>query len=261
MVRLTRIEHIFENNIEKKHCGKCKTFVNISNFNRGKTWDLLRNTCKTCLHEERMKNRPKMREYNKKYWERTKEEQTARSKIWRENNKDYIKEKNKQYYEENWKELNKKDYQRRKKKLQNDPEYKEKCAAWRRDYEKNERLTNPQYKIKTNISRRIRELLQEKGGKNFHTNEYIGCSIYDLRCHLEKQFDEYMNWDNYGKWHIDHIIPCNSFDLKDEFQQKACFHYTNLQPMWAKENIQKRDHYNTAEKEEYMKNFRELYLV
>ena len=48
-----------------------------------------------------------------------------------------------------------------------------------------------------------------------------------------------MSWDNYGKWHIDHVRPCSSFDLTDAKQQEECFHYTNLQPLWAAENLQK----------------------
>ena len=48
-----------------------------------------------------------------------------------------------------------------------------------------------------------------------------------------------MNWDNYGVWHLDHIIPCARFDLSDPEQQKICFHYTNLQPMWGEDNMRK----------------------
>jgi len=49
-----------------------------------------------------------------------------------------------------------------------------------------------------------------------------------------------MTWSNYGKgWHIDHIKPCASFDLSNPEQQKICFHYTNLQPLWAIDNIKK----------------------
>jgi hypothetical protein len=58
---------------------------------------------------------------------------------------------------------------------------------------------------------------------------------------LEKQFTKGMNWKNYGKWHIDHIKPCASFDLSLEHEQKLCFHFTNLQPLWAKDNIRKSD--------------------
>ena len=50
---------------------------------------------------------------------------------------------------------------------------------------------------------------------------------------------EGMIWENYGTWHIDHFYPCDSFDLTKDEEQKRCFHYTNLQPLWAKENIKK----------------------
>jgi hypothetical protein len=48
-----------------------------------------------------------------------------------------------------------------------------------------------------------------------------------------------MSWKNYGKWHIDHIRPCSSFDLSDPQQQRTCFNYSNLQPLWAKDNLNK----------------------
>ena len=57
--------------------------------------------------------------------------------------------------------------------------------------------------------------------------------------HLEKQFQSGMTRENHGKWHIDHIIPCTAFDLTDPEQQKKCFHYTNLQPLWAIDNMKK----------------------
>jgi hypothetical protein len=53
-----------------------------------------------------------------------------------------------------------------------------------------------------------------------------------------------MTMENQGKWHIDHIIPCASFDLRCPVQQLACFHYNNLQPLWAEDNIRKRDKIN-----------------
>lgn len=68
----------------------------------------------------------------------------------------------------------------------------------------------------------------------------IGCSVSQCRSHLEKQFDENMTWENYGPsrhpnqgWQIDHIRPCKSFNLTCLDQQQDCFHYTNLQPLWA----------------------------
>ncbi len=56
---------------------------------------------------------------------------------------------------------------------------------------------------------------------------------------LAAKFTNGMAWDDYGDWHIDHILPCISFDLSDENQQKICFHYTNLQPLWATDNLKK----------------------
>jgi len=69
--------------------------------------------------------------------------------------------------------------------------------------------------------------------------DLIGCTPLELKTHLERKFTEGMSWDNYGKWHIDHIIPCAAFDLTDPVQQRQCFHYSNLQPMWATANFKK----------------------
>jgi hypothetical protein len=79
--------------------------------------------------------------------------------------------------------------------------------------------------------------------KKSSTFELLGCSIIHLRKVLEEQFKLGMNWQNWGRkgWHIDHIIPCNSFDLRKKSEQKKCFHYTNLQPLWWYENLSKKD--------------------
>ncbi len=81
--------------------------------------------------------------------------------------------------------------------------------------------------------------------KSNRTMDLVGTSMNGLRNHLESQFKDGMSWENYGKfgWHIDHIRPCASFDLSDPEQQKQCFHYTNLQPLWAHENLTKHAKY------------------
>ena len=69
--------------------------------------------------------------------------------------------------------------------------------------------------------------------------DLLGCSGAELAQHLEKQFQEGMTHDNYGEWHIDHIRPIASFDLSNPKEAEECFHYTNLQPLWAIDNLTK----------------------
>lgn len=73
------------------------------------------------------------------------------------------------------------------------------------------------------------------------TINLLGCSFGELKRHIERQFTKGMTWDQCfnGEIHLDHILPCSSFDLTDPDQQRACFHFTNLRPLWAKDNIRK----------------------
>lgn len=264
-----RIEHITENGIEKKRCGKCQSFKSLDTYNASSSsWDKLRSTCKDCLRQDRAENKDKMTEYNKQYWEKTKDKQKEKSKKWRENNKEHVKEKMKKWLEENKEYKKQKDNEYRianwdKKKVYN--------REWRRK-QYNELKTNPDKKdefitkkIKSNIGRRIREILLQSKSKR--SIDYVGCSLEDLKKHLESKFEEGMSWDNYGKykmgndksgWHIDHIIPCNSFNFQDPFETTACFYYKNLQPLWGKDNIQKSDTYNKDDKERYLEEYRQL---
>jgi hypothetical protein len=96
------------------------------------------------------------------------------------------------------------------------------------------------YKLARNIRSRIKVTIKENR-KTKSSLELLGCSLEQVRQHIESQFQEGMSWSNwsfYG-WHIDHIRPISSFDLSDPIQQKQCFHYTNLQPLWAKDNLAK----------------------
>ena len=98
------------------------------------------------------------------------------------------------------------------------------------------------FKIRTAIRSRMTRALKIKSIKKQDSSLFLlGCTIQEAKKHIEKQFKEGMSWDNHSMrgWHIDHIIPCASFDLTDPEQQKKCFHYTNLQPLWAKENMSK----------------------
>ncbi len=82
---------------------------------------------------------------------------------------------------------------------------------------------------------RIRDALKGKM-KRGRTMELIGCDGDTLRAHIESQFKEGMTWEKRSAWHIDHILPVAEFDLNNSEEQEIAFHYTNLQPLWAKEN-------------------------
>lgn len=121
------------------------------------------------------------------------------------------------------------------------------------EYQKNswkKQHSTPQYRLKRNLRSRMKRVLKNNR-KVDTTIRLIGCSVNELKKHLESLFTEGMTWDNYGKydpevkrWQIDHIRPCASFDLLDPEEQRRCFHYTNLQPLWAKENMKKGSKYN-----------------
>ena len=93
-----------------------------------------------------------------------------------------------------------------------------------------------------NLRSRMHQALNGKC-KADTTKALLGCTYEEARAHIEAQFTEGMSWDKMGLHgiHIDHIRPCASFDLSDPEQQRECFHYTNLQPLWAEDNLKKSD--------------------
>jgi 5-methylcytosine-specific restriction endonuclease McrA len=102
--------------------------------------------------------------------------------------------------------------------------------------------TDPLFRLLRDIRKRLfMALKQARASKSGRTISMIGCSLPYLRQHLEAQFVDGMSWDNRDQWHIDHIIPLSRFDLSDPEQQAAALHYTNLQPLWASENLRKKD--------------------
>ena len=114
----------------------------------------------------------------------------------------------------------------------------EEIQQWNTAYIRKRYKTDLNYKLKKVLRTRMNMAL----GHNWtaaRTAELLGASIPEVWNHLEKQFQPGMTRKNHGLWHVDHIIPCSRFDLSDPEQQKKCFHYTNLQPLWAFDNISK----------------------
>lgn len=119
------------------------------------------------------------------------------------------------------------------------PEIKSRARARRAERYQND----PQFRLASVLRGRIRRAFKDgAGAKAAKSMALLGCDIPALKRHLESRFKKGMSWRNYGvAWHIDHIIPCSAFDLRDERQQRQCFHFTNLQPLPSRENIQKSD--------------------
>jgi hypothetical protein len=95
------------------------------------------------------------------------------------------------------------------------------------------RKSDPVFRAKDNCRRRINQFYRGIG-KSKRTDELLGCTWEELMIHLEKQFTKGMTRNNYGKWEIDHIVPL-SLAITIEESEKLC-HYTNLQPLWKKDN-------------------------
>lgn len=118
---------------------------------------------------------------------------------------------------------------------------KERRREYHRTRAKRLRRDNPYFKLcctlRTRLHRAVRDQGATKGAKTF---ELLGCRGPELVSYLEKRFRPGMTWQNHGTvWEIDHIIPCAAFDLTLPDQQKACFRYTNLQPLFSEENRSK----------------------
>lgn len=139
-------------------------------------------------------------------------------------------------------EANKIRRDRRNWRMKHDPEFRERRQKQMHEQEKRSLINNPNRKISKRLrTRMLKALKRVKGKKSKSFKDLLGCSIKHFMEYMEKLFKEGMSWDNHGGWHIDHIIPCASFDLTDPNQQIKCFHYTNLQPLWAEDNLRKKD--------------------
>jgi hypothetical protein len=170
---------------------------------------------------------------NKIYYEKNKDILREKKKLYYKKNKEVIDEKHKKYYNKN-----------RNKILEYLKTYrinnKEKRSNYQRIYV-NKRLKNDfNFKLERTIRHRVKMAIKNNK-KSESVLNLLGCDIQTARKHLESLFKTGMTWENHGLygWHIDHIIPCSYYDLSDYEEQKKCFHYTNLQPLWAKENLKK----------------------
>jgi hypothetical protein len=205
--------------MQSKVCSKCGKEKDVGEFGKDSLQKFgVRPDCKECrklvTHHYYISNKNRIDKQHQDYYHKNKYRVLERQK------KDPNKRKREKIYNlEHREKINKKTNKRR---------------AFRF-------ATEPEYKLKHILRSRLKNALRGVGKKSKRTLELLGCTVEHLRKHLESKFQEGMYWDNYGfdTWHIDHIIPCNKFDLTDPKQQEQCFHYTNLQPLWAIENFRK----------------------
>lgn len=185
--------------------------------------------------------------YAKKWREENKEKIKQDRKEYNLKNRDTINQKLKEYYLKNQEIIKQKrrEYRSSKSKnkrpvKQNVPKDKESTRKHRNFIRKIKLKEDPQYKFIHYTRNRIGRTLKNKT-KCAKTKDLLGCTIEKAVKHIESLFKEGMTWDNWSSkgWHLDHIKPIASFDQSDPEQQKACWHYTNLQPLWWWENLSK----------------------
>jgi len=189
-----------------------------------------------------LKNKEQILKQQKEYKLKTKEHIKEVSKEYYLKNREYIKEQKKEYNlknREQRREYNKGYY------LKNIEHFKEYLSRpenqeRRRNRVNNRYNTDINYRLLTICRARILQAL--KGfDKSALTMKLIGCTSDELRRHIESLFEPWMTWENQGRggWDIEHIKACANFNLADPEQQRACFNWSNLQPMEHIANIKK----------------------
>lgn len=249
-----------------KICTKCSRPLGFLCYTKSKRGKLgLRGDCKEChakvkadartanLEEHRLKGREK--------YHKNPEKARAASARWRAENLADALKREAEYRDRNREILRQKDRERiardperhRKKtedfRRRNPGRYVEAEKRWRSENREKLRekasrsLLTPQGRINNSVRSAVHKGLTRGGKNGRRTFEALGYSLYELMKHLERQFLNGMSWDNYGKWHIDHIRPVTGFKYEtvDDADFKACWALTNLRPLWAIDNLQKKN--------------------
>jgi hypothetical protein len=213
---------------QSKKCSKCAETKPLTEYHKS-TRDGYRSICKLCRKLEAKenwvnnkdyfntyvdKNTSTIKEYRQEYYRINSEHIKEKSRLYRKGNIDECREKDKRYQQANRERIN--------------SNIREKIK------------TDSNFRITRNLRTRFHSILRGKI-KAGHSIDILGCSITDFKLYIESKFKHGMLWGNYGRggWELDHIRPCSSFNLEYIEQQKQCFHYSNMQPLWLKENRSK----------------------
>lgn len=200
--------------MEKKICSKCKIEKGVCEFNKKSVskngMQYYKSRCKKCQSEDEKIKRDSNPEQYKIWYDKTRVDRNKWRSEYYQSNKEIILERNKRYS---------------------------------KILQKNRKIKYHEdnlYKLRHILSCRMRDLLKLKSfNKTKSFNKVIGCPPIFLKEHLEKQFTDGMSWENHGLygWHVDHIIPLSSAKTEEEIYELC--HYTNLQPLWAEDNLKK----------------------
>lgn len=239
--------------MKKKKCLKCLKIKILNEFNNNfAAHDGKATNCKLCVkirnHKWYMKNKNRSAENRKKWRSKNKKRSNYLAREWRKNNKERTKQIATKYREKNkdkikecskkWKSDNAEYIKKYQKEYCKKNRNKITAQSSKRHMERYR--SDVLYMIAHSLRRRLRNALINKQRRGSAVKD-LGCTIEELKKYLEKKFTKGMSWKNYGRWHIDHIVPLSSFDLTKKSQVKKACHYTNLQPLWAKDNLSKGD--------------------
>jgi len=246
--------------MDTKKCTKCKEVKPLEDYNTSKRRkDGRVSDCKLCRKRDRLKNKDRIKQVKARHYQANKEIVKAKRKEYYKINRDLILKSQKTYNEKTQKE--RKAY-KKKYYSENKLNINDKCKYYyqinqleiierQKEYNRNnresinsrirERRTNdPLFRLTNNLRKRTWESFKYKNiNKNSRTHEMLGIEWKDLKVYIEAMFTDGMTWDNYGEWHIDHIYPLSK--AKDEKHLKELCHYSNLQPLWAEDNMSKGD--------------------
>jgi hypothetical protein len=117
------------------------------------------------------------------------------------------------------------------------------AIKWRREKCQKDHIAAVENRMRNRVYHALRAHLKGTAKGSVNAVALVGCTMPELAAYLEAQFLPGMTWEDRRKWHIDHKRPCSAFDLSDPAQQRECFHYSNLQPLWASDNLSKSSHW------------------
>lgn len=260
---------IINNQIKCTICGICK---DRENYRRGRQ-------CKSCLSlrdKERRKinadkikeqkrayriaNKDKIKKYNEQYRKVNAEKIKQVSNLWYHRNRETINTKRKNLATPIAKRKNairahKWYFNNRQKSLETHKTYRSnnseklkvyKCRKNNRkkinQYFRDRKQRDVYFKLSKSLRDRARQAIKNRKNYDSYIN-LLGCTLNQFECFIESKWQTGMTWSNWSLtgWHLDHVKPIKEFDLNNPEEIKDCFHYTNIQPLFAKENFEKGD--------------------